>query len=96
MADSKFKGFVIFRAWVTNPKTGKRLYARDYGKRAWPIYIPVGKKKKQSCQDHTPGHQGRSLLAKEKLYFGRAFLFFHGKGDALYGRRQPENKTTCD
>lgn len=46
MADSKFKGFVIFRAWVTNPKTGKRLYARDYGKRAWPIYIPVGKKKK--------------------------------------------------
>lgn len=30
---------VVFRAWRTDPVTGKRLYARDYGLRAWPIHV---------------------------------------------------------
>ena len=46
MKNTKYNGGVIFRAWKTHPKTGEKMYARDYGKRAWPIYIPVGKKKK--------------------------------------------------
>lgn len=28
-----------FVAYVTDPKTGKRRYARDYGKRAFVIYV---------------------------------------------------------
>ena len=30
-------GFVIFRAWIT--KDGKRIYARDYGHKAFCIVI---------------------------------------------------------
>ena len=29
----------IFRPWVTDPKTGERIYASQYGKRAFVIYI---------------------------------------------------------
>lgn len=36
-------GFV-FRAWRTCPKTGERLWAKDYGLKAWRI--PVSRKKK--------------------------------------------------
>lgn len=31
---------VIFRPWRIDPKTGDKLWARDYGLKAWPI--PVG------------------------------------------------------
>lgn len=31
------RGFLIFRAWIT--VKGQRLYARDYGLRAWPIWV---------------------------------------------------------
>lgn len=31
---------VIFRPWRIAPKTGEKLWARDYGLKAWPI--PVG------------------------------------------------------
>ncbi len=34
---------IIFRTWVTDPKTGKRRYARNYGKRAWPIIVELHK-----------------------------------------------------
>jgi hypothetical protein len=30
---------LIFRAWRT--VNGIRLYARDYGYKAWPIWIPI-------------------------------------------------------
>lgn len=30
---------VIFRPWRIDPKTGKKLWARNYGLRAWPIRI---------------------------------------------------------
>ena len=33
------RGTKKFVAYVTDPKTGKRSYARDYGKRAFVIYI---------------------------------------------------------
>ena len=39
MKNTKYNGGVIFRAWKTHPKTGEKMYARDYGKRAWPIPI---------------------------------------------------------
>lgn len=32
---------VIFRPWRKCPKTGKMLYARAYGIKAWPILVPV-------------------------------------------------------
>lgn len=32
------KGRWIFRAWIT--RGGKRVYARDYGLKAWRIWIP--------------------------------------------------------
>lgn len=31
---------VIFRPWRVDPKTGDKLWARDYGLKAWPI--PIG------------------------------------------------------
>jgi len=31
---------LIFRAWRTD-RHGNRLYARDYGLRAWPILIRI-------------------------------------------------------
>lgn len=35
---------IIFRAWKTL-KDGTRIYAKDYGKRAFPIYIDEKNKK---------------------------------------------------
>jgi len=32
---------LIFRAWRIDPTTGNKIYARDYGKKAWPIWIKV-------------------------------------------------------
>lgn len=31
----------VFRPWRRCPKTGRRLYAKSYGKKAWPILVPV-------------------------------------------------------
>ena len=31
---------LIFRASKTDPKTGETIYARDYGLRGFPIWIP--------------------------------------------------------
>ena len=31
---------LIFRASKTDPKTGKTIYARDYGIRGFPILVP--------------------------------------------------------
>ena len=33
------RGTKKFVAYVTDPKIGKRRYARDYGKRAFVIYV---------------------------------------------------------
>lgn len=33
----------IFRPWIT--KNGERIYARDYGKRAFKIWVDSAKKK---------------------------------------------------
>jgi hypothetical protein len=30
---------LIFRAWRTNPRTGEKEWAKDFGKKAWPILI---------------------------------------------------------
>lgn len=30
-----------FSPWRLCPVTGQRLYARDYGYRAWPILVPM-------------------------------------------------------
>lgn len=40
----KFGPFIL-RAWRTG-KDGKRIYARDYGKRAFKIYLTSGKSEK--------------------------------------------------
>jgi hypothetical protein len=35
------KGFrLIFRAWITD-KDGNRVYAKDHGKRGFPLLVPV-------------------------------------------------------
>ncbi len=31
---------LIFRTWYTD-KDGNRVYAKDHGKKAWPLLIPV-------------------------------------------------------
>jgi hypothetical protein len=37
------KGFrLIFRAWKRD-KDGNKLYAKDYGLRGWPLFVPVNK-----------------------------------------------------
>jgi hypothetical protein len=33
---------LIFRAWYTD-KNGNRVYAKTYGKRAWPLLVPKNK-----------------------------------------------------
>ncbi len=33
---------LVFRPWITL-KNGTRLYARQIGKRAFPLIVPVGK-----------------------------------------------------
>lgn len=30
---------VIFRPWRRDPKTGEKLWAKDYGLKAWPIPV---------------------------------------------------------
>jgi hypothetical protein len=30
---------LIFRPWRTDPLTGKRLWAKQYGLKAWPIWV---------------------------------------------------------
>lgn len=30
---------LIFRPWRTDPVTGKRLWAKQYGLRAWPLWV---------------------------------------------------------
>lgn len=30
---------VIFRPWRIDPKSGEKLWARDYGLKAWPIPV---------------------------------------------------------
>jgi hypothetical protein len=30
---------IEFVAWITNPKTGERIYAKTFGKRAFPILV---------------------------------------------------------
>lgn len=37
--EKKKKGYLIFRAWITNPKTGEKIYAKDKGKKAFPIWV---------------------------------------------------------
>ena len=32
---------LIFRAWRRHPQTGEKLWARDYGYRAWPLWVEV-------------------------------------------------------
>ena len=44
LTNQKFKSNVIFRAWRIDKKTGKKLWARDYGLKAWPIPISELKK----------------------------------------------------
>ena len=44
MSNQKFKSNVIFRAWRIDKKTGKKLWARAYGLKAWPIPISELKK----------------------------------------------------
>jgi hypothetical protein len=31
---------LIYRAWYTD-RDGYRVYAKDYGKRGWPLIVPV-------------------------------------------------------
>jgi hypothetical protein len=31
----------VFRPWRRCPITGQKLWARSYGKRAWPILVPI-------------------------------------------------------
>ena len=33
---------LVFRPWKTD-KNGNRLYAANYGFKAWPLLIPIGK-----------------------------------------------------
>ena len=40
----KSKGHYIFRTWITNPKTGEKIYAKDKGIKAFPIWVENNKK----------------------------------------------------
>ena len=31
----------IFSPWKTCSKSGRRIYAEDYGYKAWPIRVPI-------------------------------------------------------
>ena len=42
MAANKKAGYYIFRAWI-HLKNGTKIYARDYGKRAFKIWISLTK-----------------------------------------------------
>ncbi len=39
MANIKSKGKYIFTASIKHPKTGEIIYAKDYGKKAFKIWI---------------------------------------------------------
>ncbi len=39
--NNKEKGYYIFRTWITNPRTGERIYAREKGKKAFRIWIKI-------------------------------------------------------
>ncbi len=32
-------GYYIFRAWITNHRTGEKIYAKDKGKKAFRIWV---------------------------------------------------------
>ncbi|MFA6729118.1 MAG: hypothetical protein WCS17_13020 [Prevotella sp.] len=32
-------GHYIFRPWYINPATGEKIYAKDYGYKAWKIWV---------------------------------------------------------
>ena len=32
-------GYYIFRAWITNPRTVEKIYAKDKGKKAFRIWV---------------------------------------------------------
>mgnify|MGYP004476613977 CR=1 len=52
--DHTYKSEVIFRAWRKDPRTGKILYARNYGLRAWPIPVSELKENSNDSQSRTP------------------------------------------
>jgi hypothetical protein len=33
------KRHVIFRPWRRDPRTGEKIWAKDYGLKAWPIPV---------------------------------------------------------
>ena len=33
---------LIFRAWYTD-KNGNRVYAKDHGRKGWPLLVRIGK-----------------------------------------------------
>lgn len=37
---TKKRYYIIFRAWITT-KNGKRLWAKDFGRRAWAIKVEL-------------------------------------------------------
>lgn len=41
--NKKENGFFIFRPWITNPKTGEKIYAKEKGKKAFKIWIKKSK-----------------------------------------------------
>jgi len=41
MANKAKKRLLIFRAWKKHPKTGEKMWAKDYGLKAWPIWVEV-------------------------------------------------------
>jgi hypothetical protein len=41
----KHQSYGIFRPWRKHPKTGKILWARNYGKKAW--FIPLRELEKE-------------------------------------------------
>jgi hypothetical protein len=32
---------LLFRPWRTDPKTGEKVWAKWFGKRAFPILVPI-------------------------------------------------------
>ena len=35
---------LIFRPWRIDPRTGRKLWAKHHGKKAWPMWVPVDRK----------------------------------------------------
>jgi len=35
---------IVFRKWRTDPRTGKILYASNFGLKAWPIKVKISPK----------------------------------------------------